>query len=155
MLVSEQYTTAFSELVKDFLNEVVQSLQAYLATNNRNATGKSSDSIKTDNVTETGGQVVGHAGIQFVFTGRGPGGFPPLNAIIDWCNARGIPRTAAWNIAKHIAAEGTKLYQQGGYNDNALLDALSDDRINEFSKNIANLVAVNLNSDISFLFKKK
>lgn len=136
-------------VIKEFLTMLQAQFVAYLANNNRNATGQSSASIQVVNITPTTGQLVGSSAIQWVFTGRGPGGFPPLSKIIDWLNARGLPRAMAWAVAKKIATEGTKLYQQGGRTNNAFTQILTQDVIDKFSKSIADLMAVEIGSSIT------
>lgn len=140
------------DVITEFLTGLVTDFQAYLANNNRNATGESSASIQAANVTDDGGQVIGSSSIQWVFTGRGPGGFPPISKIIDWLNAKGLPRGMAWAVAKKISEEGTKLYQQGGRADNGLIQTLTPERIESFSKNISVLLATELASDIQGVF---
>lgn len=140
------------DVITEFLTSLVTDFQAYLANNNRNATGESSASIQAANVTEDGGQVIGSSSIQWVFTGRGPGAMPPISKIIDWLNARGLPRSIAWAVAKKISEEGTKLFQQGGRTDNGLTQILTPYRIELFSKNISVLLATEIASDIQGVF---
>lgn len=152
MLVETEYLSQIEEVTTEFLTDLKTDLVAYLSENNRNATGRSAASIQVANVTEKGGQLIGSGAIQWVFTGRGPGGFPPLSNIIDWLNARGLPRGMAWAVAKKISEEGTKLYQQGGRTDNGLTQTLTPDRISAFAKNISVLIATDITSDIRGLF---
>lgn len=142
------------DVVKEFLTSLQSAFVAYLAENNRNTTGQSSASIQVVNVTNDGGQLIGSPAIQWVFTGRSPGGFPPLSKIIDWLNARGLPRAMAWPVAKKIAEEGTKLFQQGGRTNNAFTQILTPNVIDKFSKSIADILAVEINSDIMGVFGK-
>lgn len=141
------YAAEVQKLTIDFLNELRELFVAYLAANNRNATGRSEASLQVV-PTNNGGQLIGGSWIFYTFTGRGPGQLPPISAIIDWLNARGLPRAMAWNVAKKIARKGTDLFQQGGRNQNAFTEILTPERIDEFSKNISNLVAVEINSGI-------
>lgn len=48
----------------------------------------------------------------FRVVGRAPGKPPPLNAIKQWCEVKGIPVTAAYPITLSIARKGTKRWQQ-------------------------------------------
>jgi hypothetical protein len=139
-------------LITDFLTGLQKSLREYLAINNRNATGASSDSIQLDNVTPQGGQLIGSPGIQFVFKGRGPGGFPPISNIIDWCNARGLPRSVAWAVARSIAENGTKLWQAGGSTVNGLTDIITPETIAIFTQSVSDGLAASINSEISGIF---
>lgn len=141
--------SGIQNIIAQFLTMLNNDLVAYLAQNNRNATGRSSASIQPANISEIGGQLVGNSSIQWVFTGRGPGGFPPLSNIIDWLNARGLPRGMAWAVAKKIAEEGTKLWQSGV---NGFQEVITQEKIDAFSKDISVLVAVDINSDIESVF---
>lgn len=146
------YLTDIQTLTKQFLTELQAEFVAYLAREKRNATGRSSRSIQVTNLTVNGGQLVGGAWIEWVFTGRAPGGMPPISSIIDWLNAKGLPRGMAWAVAKKIAKEGTELFRKGGKQNNAFTEILTEERIEEFSKNIAELLAVEINSDIKTIF---
>ena len=44
--------------------------------------------------------------------GRAPGRMPPVNAIRQWCEVKGIPVAAAYPIARGIAQRGTQRWQQ-------------------------------------------
>lgn len=142
------------EVIKEFLTMLKTAFVVYLANNDRNATEQSSASIQVANITPIGGQLVAASYIQWVFTGRGPGGFPPLSKIIDWLNSRGLPRAMAWPIAKKIAEEGSKLFRQGGKNNNAFTEILTQDVIDKFSKSVADIMAVELSSEIKGIFGK-
>ena len=57
--------------------------------------------------------------VEYVDNGRQPGGLPPITRIEQWILDKGIAfegslRSFAWAIAKTIAANGTRAYQQGG-----------------------------------------
>jgi len=135
------------QLISDFLDGIKAELLQYMADNDRNATGKSAASLRVE-VEGMKGALIGGDWLQYTFRGRRPGGMPPLSQIIDWCNARGIPRSKAWIIAKTISEKGTKLYQQGGFNNNALLTALSTDKLEAFKKQIFATFTARLKTDI-------
>lgn len=44
--------------------------------------------------------------------GRAPGRMPPVNAIRQWCEVKGIPVAAAYPIARGIAQRGTQRWQK-------------------------------------------
>lgn len=77
----------------------------------RTITGAIYDRITT-NVTSGTGFVTGQLETddywQFVGSGRGPGGMPPVEPIQAWLNAAGISDVSPWAIAKSIAAKGTR-----------------------------------------------
>lgn len=110
--MATDYLKLGNELIALFLEEIKSDLIHLLDTENRNATGKAKASLAID-VNGLKGTLTGNNYIEYVFRGRGPGKMPPLSAIIDWCNAKGLPRGLAWVIAKRIAQFGTKLYRQG------------------------------------------
>lgn len=148
--------TTILEQVKDltstFLEEIREEVLAYMESENRNATGRSAASIKVENVTDNGGQLVGGKWIKWVFTGRGAGGFPPISAIIDWLDAKGLPRAMAWAVAKKIANQGTDLFRNGGATDNIITRILTPEKIQELSKNIADTLAIEIRDNITSTF---
>jgi fructose-1,6-bisphosphatase/inositol monophosphatase family enzyme len=56
---------------------------------------------------------------QYVEQGRSPGKQPPLNRIMEWCVARGIPKEAAFPIARKIG-------QFGAPKDKTKLNVIAD-----------------------------
>jgi len=135
-------------IISDFLNNIRLELIAYMDSNNRNATGKSKNSLQVVNVTGNSGQLIGADWIEFTFKGRGPGKMPPLNAIIDWCVAKGLPRSMAWIIGKRIAESGTKLYREGR---NIITETITPERINAFTESLAKIYAAQIESDINLI----
>lgn len=133
-------------VIRDFLEMIKTELIAYMDSENRNATGKSKASIQVINLTGATGQLVGSESIEYVFRGRPPGKMPPLIKIIDWCNARGLPRSVAWVIAKRISEAGTKLFQSGR---NIFNEIITQEKIDTFTKSIADIYVARVNSDIS------
>lgn len=148
MLNIESTLLLGENLIREFLDQIKEELIDYLDSNDRNATGRSKASFQVVNVTSSSGQLIGSESIEFVFRGRGPGKMPPLNAIIDWCNVRGIPRAAAWVIAKRIAEAGTKLHRQGR---DFLKETIKEQRINEFSNKLTAIYSAQIKTDIENL----
>lgn len=132
-------------VIREFLEMVKGELIAYMDAEDRNATGKSKASIQVINVTGATGQLVGSEAIEYVFRGRPPGKMPPLIKIIDWCNARGLPRSMAWIIAKRISEAGTRLFQSGR---NIFNEIITQEKIDIFTKSIADIYVARVNSDI-------
>lgn len=114
---------------------------------NRNATGKTRNSIKV-NIGPMKGSVTAAEHVYYTFTGRAPGKRPPLSNIIDWCVAKGLPRAAAWPIAKKIAESGTALYRAGAREKNVLLDVTSRERIEAFKEKIKERFITQIRSEI-------
>ena len=144
------FQTYGATIIQDFLETMKLELIAYMDSENRNATGQSKASIQVVNITGSTGQLIGAEWIAFVFKGRGPGKMPPIDKIIDWCNARGIPRNVAWVIARNISESGTKLWRE---KRNIFNEIITDEKINTFIESISRIYQARLNSDIQELFK--
>lgn len=138
-----------ADIIRDFLETMRAGLVDYMDAEDRNATGKSKASIQVVNVTGSTGQLIGAEYIQFVFKGRGPGKLPPLSKIIDWCNARGIPRAAAWVIAKNIAESGSLLWRQ---KRNIFDEIITEEKTDAFIESISKLYTARLKTEIISLF---
>jgi hypothetical protein len=136
-------------IIKDFLDTMKEGLIAYMDSEDRNATGRSKASIQVINLTGSAGQLVGAQYIEYVFKGRPPGKLPPLNKIIDWCNARGIPRGVAWVIAKNIAESGSALWQS---KRNIFDEIITEEKVNAFIDSIAVIYTARLKTDIASIF---
>jgi hypothetical protein len=143
------FETYGANIISDFLNTMKEELIAYMDSEDRNATGKSKSSIQVVNVTGSTGQLIGSEYIAYVFKGRGPGRMPPIDKIIDWVNARGIPRAVAWVIARNIAESGTKLWRE---KRNIFNEIITEEKINTFIESISRIYQARLNSDIQELF---
>jgi len=140
------------EVFREFLSQVQLELKQYLAANNRNATGRTSNSLQLTEVTETGGKLVGNANVFYTFLGRAPGGMPPLSAIADWCTSRGIPRAAAWIIAKRIQENGTILYRElktSGFQNNAISIATRKELIDQMLAKIKPIYNSKLRTELN------
>lgn len=140
------------EIITEFLEETKQYLIDYLDLNDRNATGKTKKAIQVKDVSASGGKLVGPEHVEFTFKGRKPGKMPPLSNIIDWCVARGIPRSRAWVIANKIKREGTKLYKAGG--SNTIESATSKEKIDEFKRKLTDSILTSLKTDLSIAINK-
>lgn len=137
------------KIIREFLEGIRAELIAYMDAEDRNASGKSKASLQVVNVTDNMGQLVGAQWIQYVFKGRPPGKMPPLSAIVDWCNARGIPRGYAWVIAQNIAELGTKLYQQ---KRNIFNEIITEAKIDTFVESFAAIYTARVKSGIASMF---
>jgi hypothetical protein len=104
-----QLTSLLYEIVDSWSREQQEQMINILQENNKIATGYLISSIiysvviKGDNVeVEFANAEYG----KYVDEGRLPGKFPPLDAIKEWCQVKGIPESAAFPIAKSIAENG-------------------------------------------------
>ena len=78
----------------------------------------------------------------FVDKGRRPGKQPPIKNIIAWCKSKGIPKTAAFPIARKIGERGLK-----GTNFLSPLRKL-ETLIADLKKNSENFVVKDINKEI-------
>ncbi len=144
-----------NQLVEEFLTGIQQEMIAYLDANNRNASGRSAASIQVQNVSNTGGQLIGADWIEYTFRGRGPGKMPPMNAIIDWLNSRGLPRGMAWSIAKKIAEQGTALYRElhALGKQSILDDIITQEKITKFIEDLTAIYTAQIQSEINSILQ--
>lgn len=84
------------------------------------SSGNWAKSLEVD-ATEFTGVILGEAYTQQLATGRKPGKFPPIKSIEEWIKSKPIRfetemkiSQLAFLIARKIAREGTKYFQQGG-----------------------------------------
>ena len=86
---------------------IVDEIKAELIAQRHKATGKGLNSIRLEEV-EAGKEwiIVGANYLYWVNYGRAPGKMPPLAAIRAWVVAIGLPRKAAYPIARVIAMKG-------------------------------------------------
>lgn len=90
------------------LSWIVDSIRAELIAQRHNATGAGIASIAIEEVEEGKEWVITGANyLYWVNYGRRPGAWPPMAAIRAWVQAIGLPSTAAFPIARSIAAKGT------------------------------------------------
>lgn len=106
-----------TEAVAHFLQRISD---AYVRDQDRKgirASGRSAASLRS--VTEPGGgKLFGKGYIHFQKVGRRPGRFPPLDAILNWIEDKGIKpqdisvKSLAYLIARKIARSGTDIFQR-------------------------------------------
>ena len=146
------------DIIEEFLNLIVADIRDYMdgkilanKFGPRNATGKSKASIQVNKLTASTGQIVGAEYIEYVLRGRGPGKLPPLSKIVDWCNAKGIPRSRAWTIAKNIAEAGTQLHRDlKAMGVESIINLIvTPERIDTFVKSISALYVTGIQSEIN------
>ena len=104
------------ESVSQFLKKVISDILLDQESKNIRASGKSAQSLRFE-ATPDGGKLFGVDYFKYQERGRGPGGFPPIQSIIDWVNSKGItPESGsiegmAFAISKKIAKNGTDIFQ--------------------------------------------
>jgi hypothetical protein len=125
------------ESVHIFLEKVKAAYINDQSTKKIRASGKSAEDFKSA-PESTGGKLYGSDYLKYQFTGRRPGGFPPIDAIINWIKVKGIAKdesekglkSFAFAIARKIAKKGTDIFQgkRSGLN--------IDDKILEYRKEL-------------------
>lgn len=110
-----------NEIILEELEAIKEDLIAKHKALGMESSGKWIDSLETQK-TELGGVLLGAKYTEQLVYGRKPGKFPPIKAIEQWIFQKGIRATGemislsslAFLIARSIARNGTKYYQQGG-----------------------------------------
>lgn len=107
--------------------EVISGLRATMAQKKRNATGKSSASLKYefDESTMTI-SILGDDHWQYINAGRRRGEKPPYARILEWCIAKGIPKQAAWAIRTNIGKYGAPRKKGATSIDQGKLNVVED-----------------------------
>lgn len=132
---------AISEILERFGNETVNIIRTNLSSTGSNATGETSQSVRSEVFGESKLVVSGKPFIMVVETGRKEGKPPPISPIIKWLQSgkvtfEGSIRSAAFAISKAIGKSGTRLYQTGGRRD-IITPAVSDQRVDALIKEVA------------------
>ena len=132
---------AFTEILEKFGIETVNIVKSNLATTGTNASGETSQSVKSEMVTDSNVRVTGKKFINVVETGRRPGKMPPVSALVKWLESgklsfTGKAESVAWAIAKTIAKKGSSLFRKGGRED-IITPAISNERVTKLTNDIA------------------
>ena len=103
---------------------------------------------------------------EYVDRGRGPGGFPPPDRILQWIDDKGLgaefdreykKRSFAFLIGRKIAAEGTYLHREGRTQagvEKPISSIFNEQRIEALQKQISKILNVELKSDFIKQFKQ-
>ena len=116
-----------------------------------NASGTLADSIKYT-IDGYRLKVQGNDYIYYLQYGRKAGGRPPIKAIRQWIDDKGITPekgskdSLAWAIAKKIEKEGTTIYKAGGSD---LVSGIFNEALQQsIESDFANLIASEISSEI-------
>lgn len=104
-------TEELDKAVKQFGLETISSIAAGLRAVGADNTGQLINSLRFElKETAEGIEMLikGNDYFKYVENGRKPGKMPPLNEIIKWVSSKGLPRSAAFPIAKKIGKFGIK-----------------------------------------------
>lgn len=132
---------SISDILNKFGIETVGIIRSNLASTRTNATGETSESLRSDMPSENRVIVSGKPFLAVVETGRRPGKQPPVGNIIKWLESgkfsfEGKIESVAYAISRKIGQEGSRLYRQGG-RDDIIQPAISDARITALTNDIA------------------
>lgn len=139
---------AIQDALDKYGNETVSIIQTNLSSTGTNASGQTSQSLKSES-TPVKVTVSGKAFIFVVETGRGPtkgssrGGPTLQRQILKWIQT-GKPgitekiESASWGISKFIHEHGTELFRKGGRKD-IITPALDDKRLDKLTDTIADI----------------
>jgi hypothetical protein len=103
--------TKILDVLNKFGVEITSDIQSVLQNNRAIASGDLYKSIDYKVVQKKGEYklVISYLDYgEFVLKGRKPGTPPPFARIIKWCQFKGIPKEAAYPIAKSIGKKGIK-----------------------------------------------
>lgn len=133
---------AIQDLLNEFGNETVRIIQSNMAAAGQNASGQTSAQI-TSQGSDNKVVVSGPSYVFTLETGRGPGKQPPPGTIPAWIDSKRISlvtpiQNAAFAISRSIGEKGTKLFQEGG-RDDIITPAVSDERLNKLSSQVADI----------------
>lgn len=144
-------------LVDNFNNDMAQFADLYgqllvgelkdLTAQERFATGELMESYKYAFKVVDGRAIINLSAsdhLRWADKGRGPGKFPPIQAISEWAAVKGISQDAVFPIARKIAQEGTPA-------SNIIrrsIEAVKAVFIPQFESQLANVVGVRLTNDI-------
>ena len=134
---------AIQDALEAFGKQTVQIIQGNLSSTGTNASGETSNSVKSAMIADNRVQVTGKPFIFVVETGRKPGKMPPISNILKWIESgkpdfNGSAISFAWAISKRIAKSGSWLFRKGGRED-IITPAISEDRIDKLVKDIADI----------------
>lgn len=118
------------------------------------ASGKLVQSIKS-----RGNKMVAIDYVEWADRGRGPGGMPPVDKLIEWAQIKlGLSGDdaigAGWAIANKIKNEGSKVHREGGYSQ--FLYVLKTRRVMEYIETRAgNILAKQVRAYINTSIKAR
>ena len=134
--------------IESYLKGVKELIKKEQADKGISASGFSAESLREE-ANDTGGQLFGAHYFRYQGDGRGPGKFPPIEAIMEWIVVKGIEkrdnisdRSLAFLIARKIAEKGTEIHldPSKGINFGEIIKTGLDDLMKEVAKNKALII---------------
>lgn len=134
---------SISDVLNKFGIETVSIIKSNMESTGTNATGETSDSLRSEMPAENRVIVSGKPFLGVVETGRKAGKPPPISPIIKWLESgkfsfEGKIESVAYAISRKIGKEGSSLYRQGG-RDDIIQPAISEARITALTNDIADV----------------
>ena len=131
------------ETLNQFGVETVDIIRTNLQDTGTNATGSTSQSLRSDMPKPNRVVVSGKDFIYVVETGRKAGKPTPISDLIEWLQTgkasfEGSILSAAHAISQTHAKFGSKLFREGG-RDDIITPAVSSERIDQLTKNISDI----------------
>jgi hypothetical protein len=131
--------------LKTSLDKVVVDLREKYEELGMKASGRWGESLEVTISESNGGirgTILGERYTEQLERGRKSGRFPPVAAIEAWIDSKGIvsdipKKSLAFLIARKIAKEGTRYYQQGG--TGLVSSVVTDDRMNEVIEDLGSV----------------
>jgi hypothetical protein len=149
------------ELIYEFLDSIKDDIIREQEAQGRVASGNSINGYIVV-ASSTVGTLYGASYVGTLETGRKPGKIPKnlRFTIWDWINDKGLfaretekkKKSIAYLIARKIANEGTLLHRQGG-NSGVISDAITEERLKEFSDKLLDSFVNETVNTITLAFK--
>lgn len=130
---------------------IIEDLTAKYIELGMRSSGKWSRSLETEVIETDTGAILRIKGTKYTIQlveGRKPGRFPPIQAILDWIDAKrivpqGITKSSlAYLIARKIATEGTDYFKQGG--TDLISDVINPARVEKIIEKVGDNYLVEL-----------
>ena len=148
------------QILKEEFESIMEDLKKKHIELGMKASGEWLDSLENTSEGNTG-KVIGFDYTYYLVNGRKPGEFPNIDAIKKWIVDKGIVNrikgeisisSLAFLIARKIAKEGTKYYQQGG--TDLVSAVVTDERIQGIIDRVGAEATINLTKQIQNEFQK-
>jgi len=138
------------EQIVSFLTNIQGSLIAQYQSKGLRAFGTFQKELR-HTADETGGKIYGPGHAVQMVLGRRPGAMPPIQAIEDWIQAKGLD-LSPWAVAKSIARRGTSIYR--GDREGLDIKESVDKHKDEFTNSLIAEQSMVIRATISLAFKQ-
>ena len=159
MSVKEMASLEYNAIDR-LLSSMVKDMKGIIQSRKMSASGQAESMIEYE--VKEGGTVIGILKgpdyIEFMERGRGPGKFPPLGAIEQWIEAKGIRaegitnKQLAFLIGRKMAMEGSKLHRSGE-RSGILSKVITPERISTFVNDYTSEKIISVRDNLKPLIK--